>query len=73
MSEKKAFTLGLIPKLIIAIILGILVGSYLPEVVTKIAVTFSANFGKFLNFVIPLMIIAFVAKGIADLSEGAGK
>ena len=73
MTEKKAFTLGLIPKLIIAIILGILVGSYLPEVVTKIAVTFSANFGKFLNFVIPLMIIAFVAKGIADLSEGAGK
>ena len=73
MSEKKAFTLGLIPKLIIAIVLGILVGSYLPEVVTKIAVTFSANFGKFLNFVIPLMIIAFVSKGIADLSEGAGK
>lgn len=73
MTDKKAFTLGLIPKLIIAIILGILVGSYLPEVVTKIAVTFSANFGKFLNFVIPLMIIAFVAKGIADLSEGAGK
>ncbi|RVU55644.1 dicarboxylate/amino acid:cation symporter [Anaerosphaera multitolerans] len=70
---KKKFKLGLIPKLIIAIILGILVGSYLPEMVTKIAVTISANFGKFLNFIIPLMIIAFVTKGIADLSEGAGK
>ncbi|MDQ0508343.1 Na+/H+-dicarboxylate symporter [Peptoniphilus ivorii] len=73
MSEKKKFSLGLIPRLIIAILLGVLVGSYLPEVVTKIAVTFSANFGKFLNFIIPLMIIAFVSKGIADLSEGAGK
>ena len=73
MTNKKAFTLGLIPKLIIAIILGTVVGLYCPEVVTKIAVTFSGIFGKFLNFVIPLMIIAFVAKGIADLSEGAGK
>ncbi|WBW49884.1 dicarboxylate/amino acid:cation symporter [Peptoniphilus equinus] len=73
MSETKKFTMGLIPKLIIAIALGILVGLYLPPVVTQIAVTFSANFGKLLNFVIPLMIIAFVSKGIADLSEGAGK
>ena len=73
MTNKKAFTLGLIPKLILAIILGTVVGLYCPEVVTKIAVTFSGIFGKFLNFIIPLMIIAFVAKGIADLSEGAGK
>jgi len=70
---KKKFKLGLIPKLLIAIILGILVGSYFPPVITQIAVTISANFGKFLNFIIPLMIIAFVTKGIADLSEGAGK
>lgn len=73
MTNKKAFTLGLIPKLILAIILGTVVGLYCPEVVTKIAVTFSGIFGKFLNFIIPLMIIAFVAKGIADLSEGAEK
>ncbi|MBL7576141.1 Na+/H+-dicarboxylate symporter [Peptoniphilus asaccharolyticus DSM 20463] len=73
MTEQKKFTLGLIPKLIIAIVLGTLVGLYLPEVVTQIAVTFSSNFGKFLGFIIPLMIIAFVSKGIADLTEGAGK
>ena len=73
MTEKKTFKLGLIPKLIIAIVLGTLVGLNLPEVVTQIAVTFSSNFGKFLGFIIPLMIIAFVSKGIADLSEGAGK
>lgn len=75
MSEEKKTkkSLGLIPKLIIAIILGILVGLYLPEVVTRIAITISSMFGAFLNFIIPLMIIAFVTKGIADLSEGAGK
>lgn len=71
--EKKKISFGLIPRLILAIALGILVGTYLPEPCTRIALTFSANFGKFLSFIIPLMIIAFVAKGISDLSEGAGK
>lgn len=69
----KKFKLGLIPKIIIAIILGVIVGKYLPEVVVRIAVTFSSIFGSFLNFIIPLMIIGFVTKGIADLGEGAGK
>lgn len=68
--------LGLIPRLIIAIVLGIIIGAYLPvarKEITTILVTISGLFGKFLSFIIPLMIIAFVTKGIADLSEGAGK
>ncbi|ERT64476.1 MULTISPECIES: dicarboxylate/amino acid:cation symporter [Peptoniphilus] len=68
--------LGLIPRLIIAIALGIVIGAYLPvarKEITTILVTISGLFGKFLSFIIPLMIIAFVTKGIADLSEGAGK
>lgn len=69
----KKVKIGLIPKLIIAIVLGILCGTYLPEFVTRLAITFSKFFGQFLNFVIPLMIVAFVTKGIADLGEGAGK
>lgn len=69
----KKFKLGLIPKIIIAIILGVIVGKYSPEFVVRIAVTFSSIFGSFLNFIIPLMIIGFVTKGIADLGEGAGK
>ena len=72
MNEKK-INLGLIPKLIIAIVLGILIGKFLPESVVRAFVTISANFGKLLSFIIPLMIIAFVTKGISDLSEGAGK
>ncbi len=73
MAEQKKFKLGLISRLIIAIILGILTGQYLPDTITKIAVTFSSIFGVFLSFIIPLMILAFVTKGIADLAEGAGK
>ena len=68
--------LGLIPRLLIAIALGIIIGAYLPfarKEITTVLVTISGLFGKFLSFIIPLMIIAFVTKGIADLSEGAGK
>ena len=69
----KNIKLGLIPKLILAIALGIICGHYLPESINRIPVTFSRFFGQFLSFVIPLMIVAFVTKGIADLGEGAGK
>ena len=71
--EKKAFKLGLVPKLIIAIIVGILIGQFLPEGFCRFGVTLSGIFSTFLKFVIPLMILAYVTMGIADLSQGAGK
>lgn len=72
MKKKK---LGLVPKLIIAIVLGILVGQmrFLPEGVLRLPVTFSSIFSTFLSFIIPLMILGFVVVGISDLTEGAGK
>ncbi len=65
--------LGLVPKLIIAIVLGILIGQFLPEGFCRLVVTLSGLFSTFLKFVIPLMILAYVTMGIADLSQGAGK
>ena len=70
MSEKK---LGLVPKLIIGIIVGIILGSYAPEPLNRFVVTLSSIFSSFLKFMIPLMILSFVTMGIADLSQGAGK
>lgn len=69
----KKFKMGLIPKLIIAIIVGILIGLYMPEFVARAVVTLSGFFSTFLKFVVPLMILAYVTMGIADLSQGAGK
>lgn len=66
-------SIGLIPKLLIAIALGVLAGANLPVGIIRVAVTFSKIFGSFLSFIIPLMILAFVTKGISDLGEGAGK
>ncbi|MCB2300810.1 dicarboxylate/amino acid:cation symporter [Clostridium tagluense] len=65
--------IGLLPRLIIAIILGIMLGGILPETGIKIFATFNGLFGQFLGFAIPLIIIGFVAPGIGDLGTGAGK
>lgn len=70
MKKKK---IGLLPKLIIAIILGIILGNILPLNGIRALVTFNGFFGQFLDFAIPLIIIGFVAPGIGDLGEGAGK
>ncbi len=71
--EKKK--LGLVPKLVIAIILGVIVGQldFIPEFILRIPITYSKIFSSILSFVIPLMILGFVIVGIADLTEGAGK
>lgn len=71
--ETKEKKLGLVPRLVIAIILGILIGQFLPEAVCRLVVTASGMFSNFLKFIIPLMILAYVTMGIADLSQGAGK
>lgn len=69
--------MGLLPKLIIGIILGIIIGavSRSTEVyfISRIFVTFSSIFGSFLSFIIPCIIVGFVAPGIADLGKESGK
>ncbi|MCM3180503.1 dicarboxylate/amino acid:cation symporter [Cytobacillus horneckiae] len=65
--------LGLLPKIILAIALGILIGSFAPESVIKIFSTFNGLFGNFLGFIIPLIIIGFIAPGIGTMGRGAGK
>jgi len=64
---------GLLPRIILAILLGIIVGNFAPQWFIKIFVTFNEIFGNFLGFAIPLIIIAFIAPGIGELGKGAGK
>ncbi|PIG99629.1 dicarboxylate/amino acid:cation symporter [Clostridium combesii] len=69
--------LGLLTKLVLGIIFGILIGMISKTLgmyhVVRALNTFSGLFGGFLNFCIPLIIIGFVAPGIADLGKGSGK
>jgi Na+/H+-dicarboxylate symporter len=72
---KKGFKLPLVLKLVIAIILGIIVGqsNFLPEIFFQVLKTLSGLFSEFLSFIIPLMIVGLIIPGIAELAEGAGK
>ena len=64
----KKMKLGLLPRIIIAIALGIVCGLFFPGWIVRIFL-----FGNFLNFIIPLLILGLVAPGIADLGKGAGR
>ena len=68
----RGIKLGLLPKLLIAIAAGIVIGLYGPLWFCRAIVTASGAFSSFLKFIIPLMILAFVTMGIAGLSHGAG-
>lgn len=72
---KKGFKIPLALKLVIAIILGIIVGQFgfLPEIFFQVLKTLSGLFSEFLAFIIPLMIVGLIIPGIAELAEGAGK
>ncbi len=63
--------LGLLPRLFAAILAGIVLGSTGIVPLVKIMATFNSIFGNFLGFVIPLIIVGFVAPGIADLGKKA--
>ena len=49
MEKTKKFKLGLVPKLIIAIIVGILIGQFTPEPFCRLVITASGIFSTFLN------------------------
>lgn len=69
----KGIHIGLLPKVLIAIALGVACSYFFPLWLTKVFVTFNGLFGNFLNFIIPLIILGLVAPGIAELGKGAGK
>ena len=69
----KKFRIGLLPRIIIAILLGIGTGFVMPEVVVRLFVTFNGLFSQFLGFIIPLIIVGLVTPAIADIGKGAGK
>lgn len=69
--------IGLLPRLIIGLVSGIIIG-YLCSVAgvewpVRLLATFNALFGAFLIYIIPFIILGYVAYGIADLQKDAGK
>lgn len=69
----KTFKIGLLPKIIIAIVCGVVFGMFLPGEVVRVFLTFNGIFSQFLGFLIPLLILGLVAPAISDIGQGAGK
>ena len=69
----KKLKIGLLARIIIAIILGIGAGYLFPDWLARTFITFNSIFSEFLGFIIPLIIIGFVAPAIADIGKRASK
>lgn len=64
---------GLLPRIVVAIAAGVLAGFVFPVWLTRIFETFNAIFSSFLGFIIPLLIVGFVAPAISDIGKRAGR
>ncbi|MGE5799920.1 MAG: cation:dicarboxylate symporter family transporter [Syntrophaceae bacterium] len=65
--------MGLILKIFSGIVAGILLGLFAPMELIKALSSIGFVLGQYIRFVIPLLIIAFVAKGVAEFGQQAGK
>lgn len=65
--------LGLLPRIAIAIVLGILIGYIAPQWLGELCATFNVIYSQFLGFMIPMIIVGFVVPAIADIGGRAGR
>lgn len=63
--------MGLIVKLIVGIISGILIGYIGPDFLIRILLTVKSLGGQLISFTIPLIILCYIASGIASLPKGS--
>ncbi len=62
---------NLLVRLVVGIAGGIAVGALGFTVPVRLLATFNSLFGSFLSFTIPLLILAFITNGIAQLGSGS--
>ena len=70
---KRGRKLGLLPKVLIAIVLGVVLGLLVPGWFVRIFLTFNGIFSQLLGFLIPLIILGLVTAAIGDIGRSAGK
>lgn len=69
----KVKNIGILQRILLAIILGIGVGTMLPLWAVRGFVTFNSIFSEFLGFCIPLIIVGLVTPAISEIGQGAKK
>lgn len=69
---KKIFS-SLLVKLLIGIVIGIIFGQIFPENVMSVVVPLKNILGQVINFVVPLIVIGFIAPSITKLGNNASR
>ena len=69
---KKLFS-SLPAKLLLGIIVGIIVGLVVPESVMTVLVPVKNIMGQLINFIVPLIVIGFIAPSITKLGSNASR
>ena len=64
---------GLLSRVVLAIVLGIALGSFVPAPFVRGVNTVVALIGQCIKFLVPLIIVGLVAPAIAETGRGAGK
>ncbi|MDO6446470.1 dicarboxylate/amino acid:cation symporter [Colwellia sp. 1_MG-2023] len=64
--------MNLVLKLIAGIVAGMLIGLYAPDVLVQFTFTIQNLIGQLIKFTIPLIILFYIASGIASLPQGSG-
>ncbi len=71
--KKSAPSSWLLLRIIVAILLGLLIGQFLPISGVRLFATFNGIFSQFLSFFIPFIIVGLVTPAIGDVGSKAGK
>lgn len=73
MEKKSSFFNSLVFKLLLAIVIGIFVGSYANLAVIEVIDAIKKILGELILYIVPLIILGFVTPAIVSLKDSAGK
>ena len=64
---------GLLPRILVAIVLGVVLGLCLPMEPVRVFMTFNGVFSQLLKFLIPFIIIGLVTPAVGEIGRQAGR
>lgn len=69
----KKISFGLLPRIVLAVVLGIAIGAFAPAPFVCGVNTVVEIIGQFIKFMVPFIIVGLVTPAIAETGRGAGK
>lgn len=71
--SKKSFLNSLLFKLLVAIAIGIFLGNIVSESSVQVISTIKSILSSLINYIVPIIILAFITPAIVSLNESAGQ